>query len=52
MVALLSRDRPIFRHAARVAAGRVRSDREHAEALVAHYQAVIDAKRYGAMAAG
>jgi len=50
IVALLSRDRTILRNAARVAAGKVRSDREHAEALVAHYQSVIDAKRDWMMA--
>ena len=49
IVALLSRDRPLLRNAARVAAGKVRSDREHAEALVAHYQGVIDTKRDGMM---
>ncbi len=38
---MLARDRGIVRRAAAVAAGRVRSDEEHAADLVAHYGAVI-----------
>ena len=45
------RAQTLVRRAAGVAAGKVRSDREHAEALVAHYQSVIDRKRAGGAAA-
>lgn len=41
---LFARDPAMLRRAAGVAAEKVRSDREHAEALVAHYAAAIDAK--------
>lgn len=51
IVRLLSRDRALVRRAAGIAAGKVRSDRDHAEALVAHYQAVIDRKRAAGAAA-
>ena len=42
---LFARDQPILRRAASVAARRVRSDEEHAAALVGHYQRLIEAKR-------
>lgn len=38
---LLARDQKILKHAARVAAGRVHSDRDHAEALLAFYARMI-----------
>jgi alpha-1,6-mannosyltransferase len=44
IVALASRDQSLLRRAAGVAAPKVWSDREHAQALVAHYQSVIDAR--------
>ena len=40
-----ARDRGAVRAAAALAAGQVRSDEEHAAALVAHYEGVIAAKR-------
>ena len=39
---LLSRDQRVLRNAARVAAGKVFSDRDHAEALIARYQLLLD----------
>ncbi|MDR6788804.1 alpha-1,6-mannosyltransferase [Sphingomonas sp. BE138] len=44
IVAMASRDQHVLRRAAGVAAPKVWSDREHAQALVAHYQSVIDAR--------
>ncbi|MEH3103008.1 MAG: glycosyltransferase [Sphingomonas phyllosphaerae] len=44
IVAMASRDQPLLRRAAAVAATKVWSDREHAQALIAHYQALIDAR--------
>ena len=41
---LYARDRPMLRRAADVAAGRVRSDREHAADLMAHYGALLSAR--------
>lgn len=48
IVSLMSRDRPLLRHAAEVAAATVRSDREHVVDLMAHYSACIAAKAAGA----
>ena len=45
IVRLFSRDQAMVRRAAHVASRAVLSDREHAAALVAHYDAVIAAKR-------
>ena len=45
---LFARDQEALRAAARFAAGHVRSDRDHAVELVAHYQALIDARQRGA----
>lgn len=42
--ALASREQTLLRRAAGVAALKVRSDREHAQALIGHYQALIDAR--------
>ena len=42
---LFARDQPLLRRAAAVAGAKVRSDEEHAAALAAHYQRLIDAKR-------
>lgn len=44
IVALASRDQSLVRRAAGIAAPKVWSDREHAQSLVAHYQALIDAR--------
>lgn len=44
IVRLLLRDQPLVRRAALVASETVLSDRDHAAALVAHYQAMIDAR--------
>jgi alpha-1,6-mannosyltransferase len=44
IVALASRDQSLLRRAAGVAAPKVWSDREHAQALIAHYQSVIDTR--------
>jgi alpha-1,6-mannosyltransferase len=44
IVAMASRDQPLLRRAAAVASTKVWSDREHAQALIAHYQALIDAR--------
>jgi alpha-1,6-mannosyltransferase len=41
---LFARDPAMLRQAARAAAASVRSDEEHAEALIAHYEAVIAAR--------
>ena len=41
-----ARDQPALRVAAAAAALQVRSDEEHADALVAHYEGVIAAKRF------
>jgi alpha-1,6-mannosyltransferase len=41
---LFAREPKILRKAAIVAAGRVRTDREHAEDLMAYYQSLIDAR--------
>ena len=45
---LFARDRPLLRRAAAVAAGKVRSDEDHAAALVGHYRRLIEAKRAAA----
>ena len=42
---LFARDEPLLRRAAAVAAGRVRSDEDHAAALVTHYETVIARKQ-------
>ena len=42
---LHARDRPMLRRAAKVAAARVRSDRDHAADLMAYYQDMLDAGR-------
>ena len=42
---LLARDRALLRRAAAIAGARVRSDREHAAALVDHYAACLAGKR-------
>lgn len=47
IVHLLSRDRAVVRRAANVASRTVLSDREHAEALVAHYESAIAARDAG-----
>lgn len=44
---LFSRDQRILRQAARVAAHEVRSDVDHAAALMEYYQGLVDAKRAG-----
>ena len=44
---LVARDQPILRRAARVAAAKVRSDREHTVELMEYYQGLVDAKRRG-----
>jgi alpha-1,6-mannosyltransferase len=44
IVRFFARDQGAMRAAARRAAANVRSDRDHAVELVAHYQAVIDAR--------
>lgn len=45
IVSLMSRDRPLLRRAAAIAAEGVRSDREHVTELVAHYAKCIAAKQ-------
>ena len=47
---LFARDQMLLRRAARVAAGRVRSDREHTEDLMAYYAGLVAARRGGGMA--
>ncbi|HEX8301820.1 glycosyltransferase [Sphingomonas sp.] len=47
---LFARDQPILRAAARVAAGKVRSDEDHAAELMAYYAGLVEAKRGGARA--
>jgi alpha-1,6-mannosyltransferase len=42
---LFARDQPLLRRAAAVAAATVRSDEDHATALVDHYRTLIEAKR-------
>ncbi|MHA6720166.1 glycosyltransferase [Sphingomonas sp. RS6] len=42
---LFSRDPAILRHAARVAAGRVRSDADHAVELMAYYESLLERRR-------
>jgi alpha-1,6-mannosyltransferase len=44
---LFARDQPMLRRAARVAAGRVRSDRDHTEDLMAYYAGLVAAKAAG-----
>lgn len=44
---LYARDQPLLRRAARVAAGKVRSDREHTVDLMAYYEGLVRAKRDG-----
>ena len=48
---LFARDQPMLRRAARVAADRVRSDREHTEDLMTYYAGLVAAKRAGKSAA-
>lgn len=48
IVRLLRRDQVVLHGAARVAAAQVRSDRDHAADLAAHYRACIEAKRASA----
>ena len=48
IVRLLRRDQVTLHGAARVAAAQVRSDRDHAADLAAHYRACIEAKRASA----
>lgn len=48
---MFARDQNILRAATRVAAGKVRSDRDHAEELMAYYQGLVDAKSGRASAA-
>lgn len=45
IVALASREQALLRRAAGVAATKVRSDRDHVQALIAHYQMLIDRRR-------
>jgi len=44
---LFARDQPMLRRAARVAAGKVRSDREHTVDLMDYYEGLVRAKRDG-----
>ena len=44
---LYMRDRTLLRRAAVIAAGKVRSDREHTEELMAYYAGLVAAKRVG-----
>ncbi|CAN5246380.1 hypothetical protein BH10PSE15_BH10PSE15_08310 [soil metagenome] len=44
---LFARDQPLLRRAARVAAGKVRSDREHTVELMHYYEGLVRAKRDG-----
>ena len=44
IVALASRDQTLLHRAAAIAAPKVWSDREHAQALIAHYESLIDAR--------
>lgn len=44
IVALASRDQKLLHRAAAIAAPKVWSDREHAQALIAHYESLIDAR--------
>jgi alpha-1,6-mannosyltransferase len=44
---LYTRDRTLLRRAAVIAAGKVRSDREHTEELMAYYAGLVAAKRVG-----
>lgn len=48
---MFARDQPILRAAARVAAGKVRSDRDHAAELMAYYGGLLAARRGGGDAA-
>lgn len=48
---LFARDQAQLRRAARLAAGRVRSDREHTEDLMRYYAGLVAAKRGGGLAA-
>ncbi len=50
IVALASRDQILLRRAAAIAASKVRSDREHVEALIAHYQMLIDHRQAALLA--
>jgi alpha-1,6-mannosyltransferase len=45
---LFGRELPLLRNAAHIAAGKVRSDADHAAELMAYYQGLLDAKRGGA----
>jgi len=45
---LFARDQTILRAAARVAAGKVRSDQDHAAELMAYYARLLEARRSGA----
>lgn len=47
IVRLLARDQTVLHRAARLAAAQVRSDRDHAADLAAHYRACIEAKQGG-----
>lgn len=44
---MFARDQRVLRQAARVAAANVRSDVDHATALMEYYQGLLNAKRYG-----
>jgi alpha-1,6-mannosyltransferase len=44
---LVARDQPLLRRAARIAAGKVRSDREHTVDLMNYYEGLVRAKRDG-----
>ena len=46
---LFARDQRVLRRAVLVAAGKVRSDRDHAVELMDYYQGLVDAKRNGAL---
>jgi alpha-1,6-mannosyltransferase len=45
---MFAREQSIVRNAARVAAGKVRSDADHAAELMAYYEGLLEAKRGGA----
>lgn len=45
---MFGREQAILRNAARVAAGKVRSDADHAAELMAYYEGLLEARRGGA----
>ena len=45
---MFAREPSLLRNAARIAAGKVRSDEDHAAALMAYYEGLLEAKRGGA----